>query len=174
MSRVEKQREGRCLGWKNDGREYVLGGKTTEGNMSKVSKITRGNMSGREFFLSHVKQQPLVYGYHNKQKWCLWFLQQLNWRKGEKYENEHDKNISYGTLYLHPSTPLSIHVITWSSFFRMISFKGTLLLRLNQSHQMNHTNCKIKRWHIKVTQDMFWCPPKRKSIKGKIFYPPFL
>jgi len=34
MSRAEKRREGRYLWWKNDGREYVLGGKTTEGNMS--------------------------------------------------------------------------------------------------------------------------------------------
>ena len=34
MSRVEKRMEGQCLGWKNDGREYVLCGKTTGGNMS--------------------------------------------------------------------------------------------------------------------------------------------
>jgi len=34
MSPVEKRREGKCPGWENDGREYVLGGKTTGGNMS--------------------------------------------------------------------------------------------------------------------------------------------
>jgi len=48
MSRVEKQREGRCLGWKNGGREYVLGGKTTG-----------GNMSGREFFRITCKTATL-------------------------------------------------------------------------------------------------------------------
>jgi len=29
LSRLEKRREGICLGWTNDGREYVLGEKTT-------------------------------------------------------------------------------------------------------------------------------------------------
>jgi len=36
-------------GWKYDGRENVWGGKTTGGNMSGVSKMMGGNMSGREF-----------------------------------------------------------------------------------------------------------------------------
>ena len=40
---------GNMSGWKNDGRENVWGGKTTEGNMSGVSKITGGDMSGRKF-----------------------------------------------------------------------------------------------------------------------------
>jgi len=31
---MEKRREGKFLGWTKDGREYVLGGKTTGGNMS--------------------------------------------------------------------------------------------------------------------------------------------
>jgi len=34
MSRVEKRWEVKCLGWENDGREYVLGRKTTGGNIS--------------------------------------------------------------------------------------------------------------------------------------------
>jgi len=40
---------GNMSGWKNDGREYVQAEKTTEGNMSVMSKMTRGNKSGREF-----------------------------------------------------------------------------------------------------------------------------
>jgi len=34
MSQVEKRREKTCLGWKNDGREFVLDGNTTGGNVS--------------------------------------------------------------------------------------------------------------------------------------------
>jgi len=34
----------------NYGREYVLGEKTTGRNISWVSKMTGGNMFGREFF----------------------------------------------------------------------------------------------------------------------------
>jgi len=34
MSQVEKRWEGKCLGWKNNVREYILDGKTTGGNMS--------------------------------------------------------------------------------------------------------------------------------------------
>jgi len=50
MSGVEKRRERICPGWKNDGREYVWGGKTTGVNMTWLSKMTRGNMFEREFF----------------------------------------------------------------------------------------------------------------------------
>ena len=39
-----------CTDWKRiDGRKYVRGGKTTGWNISGVSKMTGGNMSGREF-----------------------------------------------------------------------------------------------------------------------------
>jgi len=34
------------MGWKNDGREYVPGGKTTGGNMSRVEKQREGICRG--------------------------------------------------------------------------------------------------------------------------------
>jgi len=47
MYGVEKRQEGICPGWKNNERENVWGEKTTGGNMSRVSKMTGDNMSGR-------------------------------------------------------------------------------------------------------------------------------
>jgi len=47
---VEKQREGKCLGWKNDGREFVLGGKTTGGN----NYVVGVKNDGREYVLEGI------------------------------------------------------------------------------------------------------------------------
>ena len=38
MSQVEKRREGKCLGWKNDRREYVLVEKRLEGICPRCQK----------------------------------------------------------------------------------------------------------------------------------------
>ena len=42
MYGVDKRREGICPGWKHDGRENVLGGKMTRGNMACVEKRLEG------------------------------------------------------------------------------------------------------------------------------------
>jgi len=63
MYGVEKQREGICPGWKNDGRENVRGGQMTGGNMSWWKN------NWREYVLD-VKNDRREYV---REGICLWF-----------------------------------------------------------------------------------------------------